>query len=272
MKAPRKSVISLLTLASLLSSAGAVTIANFTFVPTDLSNTAASVTGISAVSPITSGPGMTGTGGDNGYTTARGYSSGIAGDISSGRSANGHGGANGSFFVRGTGADGTSLEEAINGGRTITPSVGAAFTTEGGDYFGFTVTVAPGYQLNIESLTFMAARNNDGTPASVSLLTSINGFTALNSVNDFSITSINAGAGTYQSFTSAGITGAAYDALGEGTHEFRFYVYNATALNNPTRFDNIVLDGEVTLIPEPSSFLMTLLAGTSLLRRSRSQA
>jgi hypothetical protein len=92
------------------------------------------------------------------------------------------------------------------------------------------------------------------SPLNISVLTSVNGFASA-SASEENFTFASVGARTVTS-----IAGAAFDALAAGTYEFRFYTWGADfgagGTNQPSRIDNVVLSGDVSLaaIPEPSTY------------------
>jgi len=264
----------------LASQASVVTVASYNFT-SNLSATSSAVTGISSVTAITFGSGSASTTATNqGYTTAR-YNGTIAGDTVSGRSTSGSGGTNGSVYVRAAGADGDTLATAISGGRSITaPTNSDVFSSTANDYFGFSFTVDTGYTLSLSSFTFDAARasSSGGSPNQVQLLLSPTGFTSSDSLGGATIATIG-DAVTYQSIsiTTLGSVSALQNLVA-GTYEARLYVFGGivgTSSDNPTRFDNLVLSGDLSLatIPEPSTY--AVLAGVcglgfaTLLRRRK---
>lgn len=254
----------------LTTASNAAVIAGYSF-GTNLSPTSTSPTGISGVTAIGSGSGITGISSSQGYTTARGYGSGVAGDTVATRSTSGSGGTNGSFFVRAAGGDGLTLTTAINGGQTITTPNSSTFSSSANDYFGFSLTVDSGFQLSLSSMTFDAALNSATVnPNQVSLLISPTGFTSSDSLGDRTITTVTT-TGAYQDFNIDLSAVSGLQNLAAGTYEARFYVYGGTVSansNDPTRFDNIVLNG--TVIPEPTTAVLAGAFGIlGLLRRRR---
>lgn len=235
---------------ALASQASAATIASYDFLlagstnGTSDANDAAAVTGISLVTAFSdTGVGHKSTAGSLGYVATF-----PTGDDNAGVSA-----TSDNYFFRNSSSDGTTLEQAINGGNTVVVD-GTDPVNAGGDYSGFSITVDTGYVLNLSSLTFTSLRVGSALPVSISLLTSVNGFaSAAASEGNFSFTT----AGT-QTVTS--IASSAFDALAAGTYEFRFYTYGASfgtgAQNDPSRIDDIIVSGDVTLapIPEPSTY------------------
>jgi hypothetical protein len=250
---------------ALASQASAATIASYDFSLTGSvngtsdANDASAITGISLVTAFSdTGIGHKGTAGNRGYVATF-----PTGDDNTGVSASAD-----NYFIRNSASDGVTLEQAINGGNLVVATGGP--TNAGGDYSGFSITVDSGYVLNLESLTFVTSRSGTA-PASISLLTSVNGFaSAAASEQNFSFAT-----GGTQTVTS--IAGTAFDTLAAGTYEFRFYTYGAAfgtgAQNDPSRIDTIILTGDVSAIPEPSTYAAlvgALALGFVAMKRRRS--
>ncbi len=139
-------------------------------------------------------------------------------------------------------------------------------------YVGFTVTAEPGFQLNLTQLSFnyFATR---GAPRSLDytetlyVRTSADGFAADLSGN-YSLNPFTSN-GTVQS-ASFDLSGASFQGL--GSLEVRIYqVINDTVneFNDISRTDNVLLQGSVAAIPEPSAVLLGILGSLLLLRRRR---
>lgn len=140
-------------------------------------------------------------------------------------------------------------------------------------YVGFTVTADSGFTLDLTSLSFNywatrgAPRSSDYTET-VSVRTSVDGFAAdlsgTYSLNPFTSN------GAVQS-ASFDLTGASFQGL--SSFEVRIYqVINDTVneFNDISRTDNVLLEGSVSVIPEPSAALLGGLGLLALLRRRRS--
>jgi hypothetical protein len=153
----------------------------------------------------------------------------------------------------------------------IATSLSGALTAN--SYFSFEVTVAPGFELSLDSLTFDAARGGGSTPRGFGLFSSIDGF----EIGDVLLTAnLLTERPTFTNFTAA-LAGAPFQNL-TGTTEFRFYVYSPSS-GSTIEFDNIILNGTisaVTEIPEPASIITWMsVAGIlcgSLVLRSRRQS
>jgi hypothetical protein len=145
-----------------------------------------------------------------------------------------------------------------------------ADAVSGHSYVTFSVAPASGYKLNLASLTFEGARS-----ATTNYL---GGWAVRSSLDSYAS---NIATGTFNSpnntnfrTLTAALTGSQYqDLAGEVT--FRIYLYDwGTAADNPDnslRIDNVILNGEAVLIPEPgaAASVATGVAATLLCRRRR---
>ncbi|MFA5252102.1 MAG: PEP-CTERM sorting domain-containing protein [Phycisphaerae bacterium] len=127
------------------------------------------------------------------------------------------------------------------------------------DYFHFTITIEPGWSLDLDkqSIWFDASIGSMTGPwsAKVTYL----GSSEIPIGNEFEI-----GGGwytykTYQSVPSAGLTGEV---------EFRIYGNDATS-GGSFSIDNVILNGSINQIPEPATMCLLGLGALSLLRRNR---
>lgn len=140
------------------------------------------------------------------------------------------------------------------------------------DYAGFTVTIGGGFQAALTTLTFTHTANVGGTDnfspnftSNIQVWSSINNFTS--SLGSSSLT--KAGASTGNTVGSVNIDLSAYAGL-TGNIEFRIYVFDDTTRNDDfTRFDDIILSGDLSSVPEPSGLLLASLGLIPLLRRKR---
>ena len=123
------------------------------------------------------------------------------------------------------------------------------------DYISFTINVAAGYQMDLTSLTLQQGYTNNtsqtGKWVAADLLTSASGFTAADSVyhNQKNATTAQSGSTVYYDSWSvvSELSGAEFQGL-TGSVEFRFYLTdNTNDTNIIHRFDNIVLNGSVTV-------------------------
>lgn len=143
----------------------------------------------------------------------------------------------------------------------------------GTSYIGFTITADPTYTLDLTALSFnyhMSQIQSVGGPHSFT-------FEVRSSLSNFA----SAIPGTYStnpltagSATPAGesatfdLSGGNYDDLENIT--FRLYVTGSvTGFNDIARWDNILVEGSVAAIPEPTTALLSSLGLLFLLRRRR---
>lgn len=139
-------------------------------------------------------------------------------------------------------------------------------------YAGFKFSVEPGYQVNFENLQFVTRGGTSGSGNSYQWGYRID----LDNNGDFS------GAGEawvlgnlYVAGVTTGFNGVAvktWDLAGvtaTGTIEFGLFASTPNELNNVITGRNIVLNGTVSQVPEPSAMLLGALGGLALLRRRR---
>ena len=143
------------------------------------------------------------------------------------------------------------------------------------DYFSFIIDPdAPGAVMSLTSLDlnygYTRAGGFDGKTFTAELLTSIDGFTASDSVALQSVSTDPPTATPSYTSWSIDLSGPSFQNITTAT-EFRFYLYDDTSDSNTIhRLDDIVLNGIVT-VPEPSSTALVGLGGLALmLRRKRS--
>ena len=139
-------------------------------------------------------------------------------------------------------------------GNSTTPA--AAVT--GNKYFEFTLAPEAGYQFTIDSIGFDATRGGGSTPRGFLLRSSVDNFTANLAGQD-----LTTARPTYTPF-SVNLSATHVDLTGPVT--FRFYNY-APAAGNSIDYDNIVLNGSVALVPEPSTLALAALGALALFRR-----
>lgn len=154
---------------------------------------------------------------------------------------------------------GSELSSTAGAGGMNTTSWSGATGATNGNHYGFTVTVAPNYQVTLTSLAFTARSSNTG-PGNFGLY--------LGTSSPSLITSFSTSGDSFSDFT---LNLSAAGTLGEGLHEFRIGLVNPTqsdgdgtvASNGTHRIMNfgssatvvgatpITLTGSV--IPEPGS-------------------
>jgi hypothetical protein len=129
-----------------------------------------------------------------------------------------------------------------------------------GEYFTFTVTpTSPLDTLNIAGLSFDALRGG-GSPDDVSAFYLIDGG-PLTSFADISAETVSTAFNTESSGT--------LNLTANSSFEVRIVFHGNNQGNGSNRVDNVVLDGSVTVIPEPSSLAAVGLLGLVGLRRRR---
>jgi hypothetical protein len=138
-------------------------------------------------------------------------------------------------------------------------------TLTNANYITFSVTPIEGSSMTIESISFGAAASSNSTVRSIYLFSSATGFTAsdllLSDANALGGGTLALRAGGVLSSYSLTLTDPAFTGI-TGATEFRIYLQTGSA-NQDIDFDNITLNGTVSVIPEPSSFAL-LAAGLTL--------
>lgn len=137
-------------------------------------------------------------------------------------------------------------------------------------YFGFTISPDAGFEFDLDggSIQFDYSINSSNQARAVSVFTSVDGFAEANVLQTF--TGQN---GTPSTLTHT-FSGAQYENV-TGPLEVRFYLHDAQFnTSSGTRYsimDNVVLDGTVSVIPEPgvAGLLLFGLATACLLQRHR---
>jgi hypothetical protein len=131
----------------------------------------------------------------------------------------------------------------------------AADSVSGNRYFQFTITPDSGYQLDLTSLTFDVARGGASTPRGWVLRSSVDGF-----ASDIATDEILTQQPTFTA-VSVGLAGASYQGL---TGDLTFRVYGYMPSQGPLiglYFDNLSLNGGVSLVPEPGEYAAVAAAG-----------
>ena len=129
-------------------------------------------------------------------------------------------------------------------------------------YYSFTVTPDAGQSIDFTTFTAYIDKNGGGAIFGYYLLSSIDGFTTSDVIDSdeghgTNIRNINLDVSSLTGVTTA--------------TEFRLYIRtdNFTNGSNDFDFDDVVLNGTVTAIPEPSALALFGLGGLMLLRRRR---
>lgn len=139
---------------------------------------------------------------------------------------------------------------------TAQASIDLATTLANANYITFTLAPSEGMTMDITSISFQAAASSNSTVRSIYLFSSLTGFTTA----DVLLSDANAAGGGTLPLRSSGTLGSyAYTATLPvftgitGPVEFRIYLQTGAA-NQDIDFDNIVVNGTVGAIPEPSSY------------------
>jgi len=142
-------------------------------------------------------------------------------------------------------------------------------------YFQFTITAAPGSDVDLTSLTFDVARGGGGTPRGFFVRTSADNFASgLTVTGNPALTAnsfgndVNTARPAYTAVT-ADLTGAQFQNIQSAVNglTFRVYAYSPAA-GSSLDFDNITINGTAT-VPEPASAGVLGLAAMGLLARRR---
>lgn len=125
-----------------------------------------------------------------------------------------------------------------------------------GDYFTFTLDAAAGFEIDFNSFVYTSARSSQG-PASFSVRSSVDGFTANLALPAATGASISLAAAVFQNITNA--------------IEFRIYGFGAGNTNGSFAINDFTFDGTVTAVPEPNSAAMVAgaIGCLGLIRRRR---
>lgn len=152
---------------------------------------------------------------------------------------------------------------------TDTPGVGMNFAdveeATATNYISFTVAPAVGYEISYENLTLYLGTNAGDVETS---LRSWDG-TSETTLGDYSFVDPNPGGGAN---TNDPITFYDFDFMdftSASTVEFRLYAWDGTNAATGVRLDDVILNGTVDPIPEPSGVALISLAGLGLLVRRR---
>jgi hypothetical protein len=158
----------------------------------------------------------------------------------------------GSFFVR--------ADDVV--GNATTPGTESAAITED-EYVSFTITPIAGYEIDYQTLSFdiLMDRSSSGDPAPFAtwfLKTSVGGFGA----SDPTVGSRNAPVSSVDTDLATITPLIDLSALGtrSDTVEFRIYTFdNEISSTVPHRLDNVIVNGDVSLIPEPATVALVSL-------------
>jgi len=177
--------------------------------------------------------------------------------VTNGSSGNFGRSTGGNIFARSNGLTGTTAAAAVSHG----------------NFWSFSVTPVSGQMLNLTTLTFQTAHADTNTGAGAGNTAVTMNFFVRSSVDGFAA---NVGDTFSQAYPTSfidrtvNLSGAAFQNL-DSTVTFRLYVFESAEVdtNQGVRWDNVVLNGEVVAIPEPSAALLGGIGALLLLRRRR---
>ncbi len=155
-----------------------------------------------------------------------------------------------------------AVASPMSRGPGLAPSASAdtfsasGFTTGGvldpSDYYTFTVTPNPGYEMTLTGLELDERRSGTGIRNWL-IRSSLDGFSLdlqVFSVPDDTATRVNQGL----------VLGPSFAALA-GPVEFRLYGFGAESLSGTWRIDNLEVAGSITPVPEPGTCALMFGAG-----------
>lgn len=164
----------------------------------------------------------------------------------------------------------TAVQSSTSTGTAITTASDAVLQ---GSYFKFTLTANGGFELNMSSLTFDAAKGGSSGSRGFAIQTSATGFSTDSSTNVNSSGVVSSGAFTTLTLTTfttitLDLSGASYQHL--SSLEVRIFSFSPTTASS-LEYDNFATNGSVVSVPEPTTWGLLAGAGTALLvlRRRR---
>lgn len=186
-----------------------------------------------------------------------------AGSVASGITASGTLTGNGSllaFTASGAASPNNVLYAALSSSAAADVQTGLSegTTVTNGTYFSFTLTANSGQALSLSSLTFNADVSGTSSPRVFYVLDSADNYVQSNTL----ATDNNAG-GTLTTTLNAytvNLTGAPYQNL--STITFKFYIATPSTGNN-VGFNNIVVNGTVSAVPEPATAWLLVAGGVA---------
>lgn len=160
---------------------------------------------------------------------------------------------------------------ASNSNNTLASQQPPAITAD--DYITFTVTVPVGQVMSLTSLDYSWATQN-AYRQSFGIYSDKTGFTYANILDGLHASGSAGTGGSMTAFTDREIDLSVFASLQDLTNttvEFRFYITHPQSSSNlrAWAFDDIVLNGTVDVIPEPTTALLGGLGMLALLRRRR---
>jgi hypothetical protein len=162
-----------------------------------------------------------------------------------------------------------------NTSRYMTVAYSSAGVIAAKGYFEFTVSAAPGYELDLSSISLMAGRGGSSGPRTINIHSSVEGLTltggsvsggdvALGTVGDSVYRGITPTAAAMPTYTYT--LGSSYQDLSSVT--FRTY-FMTPGVVQQVDVDNIIISGTVAAVPEP---MMGAFGAASLLLLRRRRA
>lgn len=134
-------------------------------------------------------------------------------------------------------------------------------------YIQISVTVASGYELDLNNIEMYGQSSGTGWDA-LAFMSAIAGYTAGNELE--TVTGISGDTGGFDTDSSGwgapiDLSGAAYQNL-TGTTTFRLYGWGATGSTGVSSLrdlsgDDLVINGTLTVVPEPATIGLIVLAG-----------
>lgn len=155
-----------------------------------------------------------------------------------------------------TGAGNPGQGMSVRGVFTETNDLAGALSRN--KYIEFTVTPNVGYQLDLSTLTLDLQRFDATSATSFTLRSSLDSY----ATNIGTITGFPTNPTAYANF-SFSLSAPAYQGL-TSSITFRIYEYGASAALGAVRHDNLTLNGDVVVIPEPSTYALVM-AGLAVL-------
>ncbi len=171
----------------------------------------------------------------------------------------------------GAGITASSAADTFGGSGFNSTSLASAIT--GDQYLSFTLTPSTGYAVSFDSLSLLSGVSSATTSFHGEVLSSATGFNSGASLHSYSFSSTSA---PLQSITLSGVS-ALQNVT--GPVEFRIYGWRDTGGTSTFRLrsltgTDLVLNGTVSAVPEPSTYAAILgaltLAGVAMHHRRRS--
>lgn len=187
--------------------------------------------------------------------TSNPYTTGMSSDYASLLTATGIG--------RGAGITGVNMNDTYSANGFAT---GGTLNTANNDYFTFTITANPGYQIDFSDFTFNGLRLVNG-PSSLALRSSLDGYAS----------NIGTVVATSTSATTHTVDLSGTDFLDVTDVTFRLYGYNATNNFGQGQYsvNSYEFNGTVEAVPEPQSLALVGVGSLLMfgyLRRTRKEA